>query len=49
LLDSTSFTEHIPTEELKELLQSQIADFCPENALEQHNVAHHPPQIIFES
>jgi hypothetical protein len=35
LLDSTNVIEHIPTEELRELFQSQIADFCSEDTLEQ--------------
>ena len=34
LLDSTNVTEHIPTKELKELFQSQIADLCSEDTLE---------------
>jgi hypothetical protein len=45
LLDSTNVTEHIPTEELRELFQSQIADFCSEDPLEQliqlsHQIIH---------
>jgi hypothetical protein len=34
VLDSTNVIEHIPTEELRELFQSQIADFCSEDTLE---------------
>ncbi|MBV8885972.1 MAG: hypothetical protein JO235_18530 [Chroococcidiopsidaceae cyanobacterium CP_BM_RX_35] len=42
---SANVTEYIPTEELKELFQSQIADFCSEAALEQllqlsHQIIH---------
>ncbi|MBD1862406.1 MULTISPECIES: hypothetical protein [Trichocoleus] len=45
LLGSTNVTEHIPTEELRELFASQIADFCSEDALEQliqlsHQIIH---------
>ncbi len=45
LLDSTTVTEHIPTEGLKKLFQSQIADFCSEDTLEQliqlsHQIIH---------
>lgn len=45
LLDSTNVTENIPTEELRELFQSQIADFCSEDTLEQliglsHQIIH---------
>jgi hypothetical protein len=45
LLDSTNVTEHIPTAELRELFQSQIADFCSEDTLEQliqlsHQIIH---------
>jgi hypothetical protein len=32
---SATVTEHIPTEELRELFQSQLAEFCSEAALEQ--------------
>jgi len=44
-LDSASVTEHIPTKELKELFQSQIADFCSEDTLKQliqssHRIIH---------
>jgi hypothetical protein len=34
LLDSTNVTEHIPTKELRELFQPQIADLCSEDTLE---------------
>uniref|UniRef100_A0A832H9E6 Uncharacterized protein n=1 Tax=Oscillatoriales cyanobacterium SpSt-402 TaxID=2282168 RepID=A0A832H9E6_9CYAN len=34
LLDSTNVIEHIPTKELKELFQPQLADFCSEDTLE---------------
>ncbi|MFE1746400.1 hypothetical protein [Coleofasciculus sp. H7-2] len=47
LLDSTNVTEHIPTEELKELLQSQIAELCSEDALEQFIQVSH--QIIHKA
>lgn len=45
LLDSTNVTEQIPTKELRELFQSQIADFCSEDTLEQliqlsHQIIH---------
>lgn len=45
LFDSTSVTEHIPTKELKELFQPQIANFSSEDALEQliqlsHQIIH---------
>lgn len=45
LLDSTTVTEHISTEELRELFQAQIADFCSEDILEQliqlsHQIIH---------
>lgn len=45
LLASANATEHIPTEELKELFQSQIVDFCSEANLEQliqlsHQIIH---------
>ncbi|MBF2028186.1 MAG: hypothetical protein IGS48_15710 [Oscillatoriales cyanobacterium C42_A2020_001] len=45
LLDSTNVTKHIPTAELRELFQSQIADFCSEDTLEQliqlsHQIIH---------
>lgn len=45
LLDSTNVTEHVPTKELRELFQSQIADFCSEDTLEQliglsHQIIH---------
>lgn len=45
LLDSTSVIEHIPTKELKELFQPQLADFCSEDTLEQliqwsHQIIH---------
>lgn|GEM_PF-5324258 len=45
MLDSTNITEHIPTKELRELFQSQIADFCSEDTLEQliqlsHQIIH---------
>jgi hypothetical protein len=45
LLDSTNVTEHIPTVELRELFESQIADFCSEDTLEQliqlsHQIIH---------
>nr|RNJ65981.1 MAG: hypothetical protein EDM05_28520 [Leptolyngbya sp. IPPAS B-1204] len=45
LLASTNVTEHIPTKELRELFQSQIADFCSEDTLEQliglsHQIIH---------
>jgi hypothetical protein len=45
LLDSINVTEHIPTEELRELFKSQIADFCSEDTLEQliqwsHQIVH---------
>lgn len=45
LLDSTNITEHISTEELRELFQPQIADFCFEDTLEQliglsHQIIH---------
>ena len=44
-LDSEKVTEHIPTEALKELFQSQLAEFCSEAALEQliqfsHQIIH---------
>ena len=32
-LTSAKITEHIPTETLKELFQSQVAEFCSEDAL----------------
>ena len=35
LLDSTNVIEHIPTAELRELLQSRVADFFSEDTLEQ--------------
>lgn len=43
--DFTNVTEHIPTKELRELLRSQIADFCAEDTLEQliqwsHQIIH---------
>jgi len=34
LLASTNVTEHIPTKELRELFESQIADCCSEDTLE---------------
>jgi hypothetical protein len=42
---STNVTTHIPTEALKELFQSQLAEFCSEAALEQliqfsHQIIH---------
>jgi len=42
---STNVTAHIPTETLKELFQSQLAEFCSEAALEQliqfsHQIIH---------
>ena len=42
---STNVTAHIPTEALKELFQSQLAEFCSEAALEQliqfsHQIIH---------
>lgn len=42
---STSVTAHVPTEALKELFQSQLAEFCSEAALEQlvqfsHQIIH---------
>ncbi|HBL60378.1 MAG TPA: hypothetical protein DDZ80_18540 [Cyanobacteria bacterium UBA8803] len=45
LLDSTNVTEHIPTKELRKLFQSQIADLCSEDTLEQliqwsHQIIH---------
>jgi len=45
LLDSTNAIEHIPTKELRELFESQIADFCSEDTLEQliqlcHQIIH---------
>ncbi|NJL40652.1 MAG: hypothetical protein HC833_12230 [Leptolyngbyaceae cyanobacterium RM1_406_9] len=45
LLDSTNIIEHIPTEALKELFQSQLAEFCSEATLEQliqfsHQIIH---------
>lgn len=45
LLDSTNVTEHIPTKELRKLFQSQIADFCSKDTLEQlvqlsHQIIH---------
>lgn len=45
LLDLTNVTEHIPTEELRELFESQIVDFCSEATLEQliglsHQIIH---------
>lgn len=45
LLDSTNVTEHIPTKELRELFQPQIADLCSEDTLEQliqlsHQIIH---------
>lgn len=45
LLDSTTVIEHIPTAELRELFESQIADFCSEDTLEQliqlsHQIIH---------
>ena len=45
LLDSTNVIEHVPTKELRELFQSQIADFRSEDALEQliqlsHQIIH---------
>lgn len=45
LLASAKVTEHIPTEELKELFQLQIAEFCSEDVLEQliqfsHQIVH---------
>jgi hypothetical protein len=41
---SAKITEHIPTETFKELFQSQIAEFCSEDALESLIQASH--QII---
>ncbi|NJL57030.1 hypothetical protein HC928_19195 [bacterium] len=45
LLDSANVTEHVPTEALKELFQSQLAEFCSEATLEQliqfsHQIIH---------
>jgi len=45
LLDSTNVTEHIPRAELRELFQSQLAEFCSEATLEQliqfsHQIIH---------
>jgi hypothetical protein len=45
LLASATVIEHIPTEELRELFQSQLAEFCSEAALEQliqfsHQIIH---------
>ncbi|MBD2056498.1 hypothetical protein H6F88_10810 [Oculatella sp. FACHB-28] len=34
LLNSTNVTEHIPTKDLRELFQPQLADFCSEDTLE---------------
>ncbi|NJR48797.1 MAG: hypothetical protein HC780_03770 [Leptolyngbyaceae cyanobacterium CSU_1_3] len=47
LLDSTNVTEHIPTAELRELFQSQIANFCSEDTLEQLIQLSH--QIIYKA
>jgi len=45
LLDSSTVAEHLPTEEVRELFQSQLADFCAEDTLEQliqssHQIIH---------
>jgi hypothetical protein len=45
LLDLTNVTEYIPTKKLRELFESQIAEFCSENTLEQliqwsHQIIH---------
>lgn len=47
LLNSTNVIEHIPTKELKELFQSQLADFCSEDTLEQLIQLSH--QIIYKA
>jgi len=45
LLDSSTVAEHIPTQEVRELFQSQLADSCSEDTLEQliqssHQIIH---------